>query len=116
MRSPLWGGRGRRPGRATPSTASTPPYLCNYLDHVEALLGFNGYEKNIGGEIFFAAPNYTSVEPVSVAMNFTIHLEWHEDLGKRLYLVMQAVRDDGKIGSCHSLSCAAFAHDSTLEN
>ena len=32
-------------------------YLSNYLDYVEALLGFNGYEKNIG--VKFSSPRLT---------------------------------------------------------
>ena len=32
-------------------------YDANYLDYVEALLGFNGYEKNIG--VKFSSPRLT---------------------------------------------------------
>ena len=38
--------------------------LSNHLDHIEALLGFTDYGKNLGGEIFFDAISYPPLQPI----------------------------------------------------
>ena len=49
-------------------------------------------------------------------MDSAVYLESHESPSKRLNLIVRAVRDGGEIAPYHSLSCAAFARDSSLED
>ena len=91
-------------------------YLSNHLDHIEALLGFNGYGKNLGGEIFLDAVGYQPLQPIAVDFSFDIELEWKEGPGKRPDLSVHARQGGLELGICTSLSCAAIARDAALED
>ena len=63
-------------------------YLSDYLDPVQAILGFNGYEC-VSGEVFLDWPNYApTVTPLS-DVRVDISLQWQQGRGARPGLIVQ---------------------------
>ena len=88
-------------------------YLSNQLDHVEALLGYNEYEK-AGGEVFLDSINYIPQPPATIDLQFDIALEWLDGPGARQDLTLRAVDGDRQLGECQSVSCQTFSRVEAL--
>jgi GNAT superfamily N-acetyltransferase len=90
-------------------------YLSNHLDHVEALLGYNEYEK-AGGEVFLDSINYIPQPPASINLQFDIAVEWIDGPGARQDLTLRAVDGDRQLGECQSVSCQTFSRNEALKD
>lgn len=70
--------------------------LSDGLDHVQALLGFNGYQY-CSGEVFLDWENY-SVTPIPSSVPVTFSVEWEQGRGQRPNCTVRAYLDDEEIG------------------
>ena len=90
-------------------------YLSVHLDHVEALLGYNGYEK-VGGEVFLDSVDYRPDPPKEIDLQFDIALEWIDGQGERQDLTLRAANGDTQLGECQSVSCQTFSRTEALKD
>ncbi len=81
--------------------------LSNALDHVQALLGFNGYNAQQHW-IVLDWKNY-DVAPISPPIPITLSVEWKEVRGKLPNCNVTAHRDSEKVGECESVSGGDFS-------
>ena len=81
--------------------------LSDGLDHVQALLGFNGYQYS-SGEVFLDWENY-SVTPVPSSLPITFSIDWEQGRGQRPNCTVRAYLDGEKIGECESVSGGEFS-------
>ncbi len=82
-------------------------YLSDALDHVQALLGYNGYHRS-AGEVFLVWENYT-VTPTPTDIPVTFSVKWKEGRGKRPNCSVKAYYNDKKVGECDSVSGGEFS-------
>ena len=75
--------------------------LSDALDHVQALLGFNGYHR-CHGWVFLDWENY-SVTPVPSPIPVTLSVDWIQGGGQRPNSIVKAYRDGEQIGLCESV-------------
>ena len=90
-------------------------YLSVHLDHVEALLGHNGYET-VGGEVFLDSVDYNPDPPREIDLQFDIALEWIDGQGERQDLTLRAANGDTQLGECQSVSCQTFSRTEALND
>jgi len=95
-------------------------FLSDRLDHVQALLGFNGYGRS-GGEVFLDWPNFEPAAPVAPEVEAEFQVEQRPGRGKRPGLRVWAHRDGKQLGECISCSVAEWhdadeAHDWIFTN
>ena len=90
-------------------------YLSNHLDHVEALLGYNEYEK-VGGEVFLDSINYIPQPPATIDLKFDMALEWIDGPGARRDMTLRAADGDRQLGECKSVSCQTFSRNEALKD
>ncbi len=83
-------------------------YLSDALDHVQGLLGYNGYRRS-DGEVFLDWENY-EVPPMKAPIPITLNVEWQHGRGQRPNIHLEAHLDDKKVGECDSLSCGEFSN------
>jgi len=83
-------------------------YLSDALGQVQALLGYNGYQR-ICGEVFLAWENY-AVTPTAVTMPVELSMTWATGKGERPNCTVQAFRDGNAIGICYSVSGGEFSN------
>jgi ribosomal protein S18 acetylase RimI-like enzyme len=83
-------------------------YLSDHLDHIQALLAFNGYRK-AGGEIFLDWPNYYAV-PTSSEIPAEFTFEWENGNGERPTGIVRAHQGGKEIGVCASVCGGEFSH------
>lgn len=89
-------------------------YLSDGLGHVQALLGYNGYQRRFG-EVFLAWENY-AVTPTQLAIPVEIFLDWQSGRGERPNCTVQAFHDGVKMGVCRSVSGGEFSdHPNTQD-
>ena len=81
--------------------------LSDGLDHVQALLGFNGYQC-CSGEVFLDWENY-SVIPTPTSVPVTFSVDWEQGRGQRPNCTVHAYLDSEKIGECESVSGGEFS-------
>ena len=81
--------------------------LSDALDHVQALLGFNGY-CHYDNQIFFDWENY-SVTPIPSSLPVTFSADWKQGRGHRPNYTVKAYQGDTKVGECDSLSGGEFS-------
>lgn len=81
--------------------------LSNALDHVHALLGFNGYHPQQHW-VILDWENY-DVTLISPPTPITISVEWKEGRGKLSNCNVTAHRDSEKVGECESVSGGEFS-------
>ena len=81
--------------------------LSDGLDHVQALLGFNGYQY-CSGEVFLDWENY-SVTPVPSSLPVTFSIDWEQGRGQRPNCTVCTYLDGEKIGECESVSGGEFS-------
>ena len=82
-------------------------YLSDALGHVQALLGYNGYQRRFG-EVFLAWENYT-VTPIQLAIPIELTVEWKPGRGERPNCTVQAFHDGTEVGICDSVSGGEFS-------
>ena len=81
--------------------------LSNALDHIQALLGFNGYHRS-NGWVFLDWENY-DITPVSPPIPVTLSVDWKDERGQRPDSVIKAYRDDEEVGLCVSVSGGEYS-------
>ncbi len=82
-------------------------YLSDALDHVQGLLGYNGYRRS-DGEVFLDWENY-EVTPMKASIPITLSVEWKDGQGQRPNIHIDAYLDDKKVGECDTVSCGEFS-------
>ena len=82
-------------------------FLSDALDHVQALLGFNGYHR-CNGWVFLDWENY-DVTPISSTIPVTLSVEWKDERGQRPDSVVKVFRGDEEIGVCVSVSSGEYS-------
>jgi ribosomal protein S18 acetylase RimI-like enzyme len=83
-------------------------YLSDRLDHVQALMAFNGYEK-CAGEVFLDWPEYEPTEPVPAALAAEIGVKWRDGRGARPGLFLTALQEGRRLGECECLSGGEYS-------
>ena len=81
--------------------------LSDGLDHVQALLGFNGYRR-CSGEVFLDWTNY-SVTPTPSRLPVTFSIDLKQGRGQFPNCVVYARLDGEEIGECESVSGGEFS-------
>ncbi len=74
-------------------------YLSDHLDHVSALLQFNGYRLT-GGEVFLNGLDYETAELPHADLDFDLAVTWPRERGRRPGCHVLAHRDGETIGEC----------------
>ena len=74
-------------------------YLSDRLDHVGALLQFNGYEKS-GGEVFLNGMGYAAAGLPELELEFDEAWEWPRKRGTRPGCHLKATQGDKLLGEC----------------
>ena len=82
-------------------------FLSDALDHVQGLLGFNGYHRS-NGWVFLDWENY-DVTPIPPPIPVTLSVEWKDERGQRPDSVVKAYRGDEEIGLCTSVSGGEYS-------
>ena len=82
-------------------------YLSDALDHIQGLLGYNGYRRS-DGEVFLVWENY-DVTPIKAPIPITLNIEWQDGRGQRPNIHIDTYLDDNKVGECDTLSCGEFS-------
>jgi len=82
--------------------------LSDRLDHVRALLQFNGYEACCG-EVFLDWPDCEPPEPAPADVEAEISVTVQPGRGKRPDVAVQATRDGEWAGSCECVSCGKYS-------
>ena len=82
-------------------------YLSDALGQVQALLGYNGYQRRFG-EVFLAWENYTVI-PTQLSIPIKLSVNWEPGRGEHPNCTVQAFRDGIDIGICHSVSGGEFS-------
>lgn len=83
-------------------------YLSDALGHVQALLGYNGYQRKFG-EVFLTWKDYTVV-PAPLDLEVEVSVQWDLGRGERPNCSVQAFRDGTEIGICQSVSGGTFSN------
>ena len=82
-------------------------YLSDRLDHVEALLAFNGYQR-LRGEVFLERPDFTPALPSPAPEAVEVALEWVDGEGKLPGLHLRAQVEGKQAGECVCVSCGEY--------
>lgn len=82
-------------------------YLSDALDQVQALLGFNGYQR-CEGEVFLDWENYT-VTPTPPNLPVELSVEWENRCRERSHCTVKAYRGDEQVGICESVCGGEFS-------
>lgn len=89
-------------------------HLSNTLDHVQALLGLNGYQR-CNGQVFLDWKNFT-VEPIPLSLPVKLAVEWKEGRGKLPNCNITAHKDDEEVGVCWNVSCGEFSNHAEVQD
>jgi ribosomal protein S18 acetylase RimI-like enzyme len=90
-------------------------YLSNRLDHVQALLQFNGYEP-FGGEIIFDWPDYAPPEPESSDVHDKVEVLWKPGRGRLPGIEVIARVGEAWAGACKCVSCGEFSDEDAAQD
>ena len=82
-------------------------YLSTTLDHIHALLGFNGYQRS-DGEVFLEWQDYT-VSPIPSHIPVTLSVDWNQGKGQRPNCTVKAYQDNEEVGECWSVCGGEFS-------
>jgi len=82
-------------------------YLSDRLDHIEALLRFNGYQR-IRGEVFLNRPGFVPQPPGDPPVAVDISLDWTDGKGRLPGLHVRAHHEGKQVGECISVSCGEY--------
>ena len=89
-------------------------YLSDALDQVQALLGFNSYQR-CEGEVFLDWENYT-VTPIPSSLPVTLSIDWKDGRGQLPNCTVRAFQDDKEVGECWSVSGGEFSSHPDAQN
>ncbi len=89
-------------------------YLSDALDHIQGLLGYNGYRRS-DGEVFLDWENY-EVLSIEAPIPITLNVEWKDGRGQRPNIHIDAYFDDKKVGECDTLSCGEFSSQPNVQD
>jgi ribosomal protein S18 acetylase RimI-like enzyme len=90
-------------------------YLSDRLEHVQALLAFNGYEK-CAGEVFLDWPDYDPPQPATVDFPTEIAVEWREGRGARPGVRVRALGEGRQLGECVCLSGGEWSDEADAQD
>ena len=82
-------------------------YLSDALGQVQALLGYNGYQRRFG-EVFLAWENY-GVTPTQLTIPIELSVDWKPGRGARPNCTVQAFQDGTEVGICYTVSGGEFS-------
>ena len=88
-------------------------YLSDALDHVQGLLGYNGYHRS-AGEVFLDWKDY-SVTPVPSSLPVTLSVEWQDGRGQFPNCTVLAHQNGEQVGICESLCGGEFSNDTDAQ-
>lgn len=77
------------------------------LDHIQALLGYNGYSPE-ACQVFLDWDNY-AVSPIPSSLQVTLSVDWEEGDGQRPNCTVRARLNAEKVGACVSVSGGEFS-------
>ena len=89
-------------------------YLSDALDHVQGLLGYNGYRRS-DGEVFLDWENY-EVSSIEAPLPITLNVDWKDGRGQRPNIHVDAYLGDKKVGECDTLSCGEFSSHPNVQD
>ena len=89
-------------------------HLSNALDHVQALLGLNGYQR-CNGQVFLDWENFTAA-PIPSNQSVTLSVDWKEGRGKLPNCNITAHKDDEEVGVCWNVSCGEFSSHAEVQD
>ena len=89
-------------------------HLSDTLDHVQALLGANGYRRD-HGQVFLDWKNF-AVIPMPSNLPVTFSVEWKEGRGKLSNCNITAHQDGEQVGVCWSVSGGEFSSYPEAQN
>ena len=89
-------------------------FLSDALDHVQALLGFNGYHRS-NGWVFLDWKNY-DITLTSAPIPITLSVNWKDERGQRPNCVVEAHQDNEEVGSCISVSGGEYSDHPDAQN
>lgn len=88
-------------------------YLSDALDHVQGLLGYNGYHRS-AGEVFLDWENY-SVTPIPASLPVTLSVKWQDGRGQFPNCTVLAHQNGEQVGICESLCGGEFSSDTEAQ-
>ncbi len=89
-------------------------HLSDRLDHVQALLGLNGYQR-CNGQFFLDWENFT-VLPTPPSLLVTLTVDWKQGRGKLPNCNITAHRDSEEVGVCWSVSGGEYSTHPDAQN
>ncbi|RKU25658.1 hypothetical protein C6497_14960 [Candidatus Poribacteria bacterium] len=89
-------------------------HLSNSLDHIEALLGLNGY-KRVNGQVFLNWENF-QVKPIKPKIQMQLKPDWKDGRGLLQNCNITAYKDGEEIGQCWTNSCGEFNDNPTIQD
>ena len=88
-------------------------YLSDALDHVQGLLGYNGYHRS-AGEVFLDWEDY-SVTPIPSSLPVTLSVKWQDGRGQFPNCTVLAHQNGEQVGICESLCGGEFSSDTDAQ-
>lgn len=89
-------------------------HLSNSLDHIEALLGLNGYTR-VNGQVFLNWENF-QVNPITPKIQLELKLDWKDGRGLLQNCNISAYKDGEEIGQCWTNSCGEFNDNTAIQD
>ena len=89
-------------------------HLSNSLDHIEALLGLNGYTR-VNGQVFLNWENF-EVNPTIPHTPLELKLDWKDGKGSLQNCNLTAYKDGEEIGQCWTNSCGEFNNHPSIQD
>ena len=84
------------------------------LDHIQALLGHNGYIPRYC-QVFLDWDNY-AVSPIPSSLPVTLSVDWKEGYGQRPNCTVRAHLNGEKVGACESVCGGEFSSHPNAQN
>lgn len=81
--------------------------LSEHLDHIQALLEFNGYRRT-SGEVFLDWPDLGDILVPATEGDVEISVVWQNREGVRPEATVVAMQGESKVGECDGISCAHY--------
>ncbi len=81
--------------------------LSNYLDHIQALLAYNGY-KPVNGWASLNWENFDA-KPVHPDQSVELTINWEDGKGERANCTVKAIKEKEDVGECECVSAGEFS-------
>ena len=88
-------------------------YLSDALDHVQGLLGYNGYHRS-AGEVFLDWEDY-SVTLIPSSLPVTLSVNWKDGRGRFPNCTVLAHQNGEQVGICESICGGEFSSDTEAQ-